>query len=295
MLILFMAPMMLFSAEAGSNGMAFLKIDVDGRAAAMGGAYTALASDAAAAYWNPAGLASASSRNLVLMHNVWLANISQEFASLQINSAQHYLALSANLMIIPGIEIRSEVPTEQPDGITNALNFYTGLSYACNFAGNWQAGITFKYLFERYYLAQANGWAIDLGVRRLQLLKNVDWGLTVQNLGQMAVLEEVNTPLPLMARSGLVYHLPFSFFQGGHVLTADVQYIKDEQIYVRAGSAWNIHQYLTLLGGLAWYNHALHFSTGMSLHFNTFHLDYAFIPFADNLGNSHRFSFGFSF
>lgn len=41
----------------GVTGLAFLKNGVDARAAILGQAMTSLADDAAACYWNPAGLA----------------------------------------------------------------------------------------------------------------------------------------------------------------------------------------------------------------------------------------------
>ena len=283
-----------FSAETSKKGLAFLKIDVDGRAAAMGGAYTALACGADAAFWNPAGLANAAQKNLVLMHNVWLDDITQEFASWQIMTGKHNLALSANLMIFPGIEVRGERPTEDPDGVTEAINFYSALSYARTFSG-WQAGVSVKYLFERYYLAQANGWAVDFGVQRMNVVKNLDWGLALANLGKMAVLQEVATPLPLILRSGLVYHLPFQFLQGGHLLSADVQYVKDEHLYLRAGSEWNMVQYLSLRGGLIYFKDGLRVSAGLGIKYSGFQLDYAFVPFMDDLGNSHRFSVGILF
>src|SRR5690348_11799385 len=44
--------------KAGSDGGLVLKMPVGARAAAMGGAFSGLADDITAIYWNPAGIAS---------------------------------------------------------------------------------------------------------------------------------------------------------------------------------------------------------------------------------------------
>jgi hypothetical protein len=260
----------------------------------MAGAYTAIASGAGAAYWNPAGLASASEKNVILMHQVWIDDITHEFGAVQFSTGGHSMAVSANLMIFPGIEIRDQA-TEDPDGISDAVNFCAAFSYARNLNKNWQAGISAKYIFEKYYLEQASGWAVDFGIRRLNLIDRLDWGLVLQNLGKMNALKDVETELPLIIRSGLVFYLPFTFLSGGHMLSADMQYVKDEQLYIRSGSQWNLTDYFNLRAGLNWYSERMHFSAGMGFLYKKFNIDYAFIPLIDHLENSHQFSIGFTF
>ena len=43
--------------QADTTGLSFLSFSPDARAEGMGGAFTAVADDAAALYWNPAGMA----------------------------------------------------------------------------------------------------------------------------------------------------------------------------------------------------------------------------------------------
>ena len=57
-LVLVLAGCLVTRVDAGEYAADFLRIGVGARPMAMGGAFTALANDATAFYWNPAGLAS---------------------------------------------------------------------------------------------------------------------------------------------------------------------------------------------------------------------------------------------
>ncbi len=283
------------AAASGNNGLAFLKIDVDGRSSAMGGAYTALASGASAAYWNPAGLAGTEKENVILTHHVLLSDLTQEYAAVKFNSGLHHFSLAVNVFTIPGIEIRGEEPSADPDGTVDAVNFYSALSYARSFGEKWQAGITVKYLFEKLYLSSAGGFAVDFGIKYNSLIKNLDWGLTLQNAGKMEQLKEQASPLPLLLRTGFAYRLPYSIFEQNPVLTSDFEYVKDGQTSLRVGGE------LPLMGGLALRTGArfgsgfFQWSAGIGLNYEAFYLDYAFAPNPYELGTSHQFTLGLYF
>jgi len=65
-------------AVIGKYAGEFMAIGVGGRALGLGGAYTALAGDATAGYWNPAGLASFEAGHglqIGAMHAEWFAGV----------------------------------------------------------------------------------------------------------------------------------------------------------------------------------------------------------------------------
>jgi len=61
--------------KVGTLGGQSLKIGVGARAAAMGDAYVAIADDATAVYWNPAGIARLSGQSVTVNHTAWPADI----------------------------------------------------------------------------------------------------------------------------------------------------------------------------------------------------------------------------
>ena len=68
-----------FSGGPGSTGDVELKIPVGPRAIAMGQAFVAVADDANAVYWNPAGLNQLGGTMLTAQYDSFISTISYEF------------------------------------------------------------------------------------------------------------------------------------------------------------------------------------------------------------------------
>src|SRR5580704_17462652 len=64
-----------FSSSAnGTTAAEFLQLGVGARALTMGQAYTAVADDATAVYWNPAGMTQIENRSATVMHTAYIAS-----------------------------------------------------------------------------------------------------------------------------------------------------------------------------------------------------------------------------
>jgi len=68
--------------RSGISTAQFLKIGVGGRASAMGDAFVAVANDASALYWNPAGLSQFTQNQVMFSHNKWVVDINHDFLGL---------------------------------------------------------------------------------------------------------------------------------------------------------------------------------------------------------------------
>ena len=66
-------------------------------------------------------------------------------------------------------------------------------------------GINLKYLFEKYYLEKASGWAMDIGVKKKNIMDGLDLGFSIQNIGHISKLKKESTPLPLIINTGIGY------------------------------------------------------------------------------------------
>jgi hypothetical protein len=279
----------VLAAEGGKAGMAYLKIGVDARAAAMGNAYTAIASDASAAYWNPAGLARADAHSILFMHNAWLLDINHEFAAAQLLYGKHNLALSVNMIAVPDIEIRMG-PSEYPDGTSTAANIYLAGAYARAITEKLFVGAQIKFLTEKYYMMQAQGFAFDMGIIYQNLLPDLTLGATVQNIGRMNKLREMATKLPVITRLGAAYAIPFQVLELKPVVALDVVHVYQDVTQVHLGSELPLGAHLDLRLGYVFGSESYHFTTGAGISMDRYRFDYAFVPYRYDLGNTHRIS-----
>src|SRR5277367_6256666 len=72
-------PSLSFSDSVSTTGDQFLQIPAGVRGPGMGGAFTAVADDTTAPYWNSAGLAQIQGGEIDLLHVSYLESIDYEF------------------------------------------------------------------------------------------------------------------------------------------------------------------------------------------------------------------------
>jgi len=284
-----------FASEGGQVGFTFLKTAVNARASAMGEAYTALAKDASATYWNPANLTQAESNSIVLSHNRWLLDITHNFAAVQLVRGDHNIAFSMNVISVPGIEVRDYTPSEEPIGKSSVYNLHFGTSYARKLSDKWSVGAQIKYYYEKMYLISAGGFGLDLGVLGKEIIKDMDWGLSIQNIGKMGKLLNTSTELPLLIRSGVGYSLPWKISENNIIAAADMVYILNDAFRFNIGAEAKLMNQFALRLGYVIGSDSYDFTAGFGLQLSRYQLSYAFVPYKYDLENSHRFSININF
>ena len=116
------------SGEPGTAGANFLHIGAGPRAIAMGEAQTAVANDAYAAYWNPAGLSQLHYPEAALMHNQMGQGITQQYMAYAHPLGPGH-ALAGSLTHLSAGTIESYDANGARRGSINASDLALGLSY----------------------------------------------------------------------------------------------------------------------------------------------------------------------
>lgn len=276
----------------GTTGAQFLKVGVGARGLAMGGAFSALADDASAPLWNPAGLAQAK-RSVTASYNSLFMDESQGYMGYAQPALGGTVAIGVDYLAVSNIETRA-ADTEAADSTITNGNMAVLASYARPEVMKGLAlGANVKFIRETlgsYFTYTAA--AVDLGALYNTPVDRLTAGFSVQNLGTKIGPDQ----LPVLIKTGAAYRaLPTL------TVAADGDwYPVDQRGYLDLGAELWLHPAFALRGGYKFgqaqdnLGGATGISCGAGIKFNAFTLDYAFVPFGD-LGNTQRVSMGYSF
>lgn len=151
--------------KVGTTAAQFLKVEVGARALAMGGSFGAIANDASALYWNPAGIAQIKHYEATFTHTRWIADITNGFAGFVMPlGGTNAIGISAKYQTMDEME---QTTLEQPHGTGltfSAQDFAFGITYARAMTNYVRFGISTKFIQQKLWNETAQGLAVDLGM-----------------------------------------------------------------------------------------------------------------------------------
>jgi len=171
-------------SKTGTTAAQFLKLGVGSRALALGGAFTAIADDASALYWNPAGIAKVKRTQILLDHYDWILDMDLDFIGIVIPvPSVGTIGIAMNYLHMGEMEVTT---THEPEGTNEKFNSssYVGqLSLARNLTDRFSLGISVKYIQENIYNSAAKGAALDLGTLYQTQIPGLVMGMSISNYG----------------------------------------------------------------------------------------------------------------
>ncbi len=178
-------------------GAIFLLISPGARAGGMGEAQVAVANDAYASFWNPAGLAFLKGSEMALMHVNWLPNLADDMYYEFFAYRKHfpYLGtLGGHLIYLNlGEQIRMGESPEDYLGTFTSYMMALSLSYSSMLTPKSSLGINAKVSYQHLTEFGAGGekgkgtstdFGFDIGYLRKEFLTpDLTIGLTITNIG----------------------------------------------------------------------------------------------------------------
>jgi hypothetical protein len=267
-------------SKVGTTGASFLKIGV-GRATAMGDAFVAIADDASAAYFNPAGLALVG-RSIQFNHVDWFADLNHDYLSAVLPVANFgTVALSVTALTMGDMEQTTvdnpNTPVREDEGtgqIFGASDLSFAVSYGRVITDKLSFGLTVKAVTQTIWDMSASAVGADIGLYYNTGFKSLRIGAVVQNYGtqlafagrqldytfpwpdsgpsQLPGSYRTNpAPLPTMFRFGVAYDIIEATEADASRLTAavDLMHPSDVNETVNLGLEYGIRDVFFLRGG----------------------------------------------
>jgi len=292
--------------RAGISTAQFLKIGVGGRATALGDAFVAIANDASALYWNPAGLVQFENNQVIFSHNQWLVDINHEFLGAVYHLGKnHALGLSLIALNMDDMPVTTEFSPFGTGEFFGFSDIALALTYSQKMTDKFSFGVTVRYIEETLDKLKMRGVMLDLGTYYWTGLGTTRFAVTVSHFGaEMAPDGTVNligngeksdwqsfSP-PTMFRLGFAFE-PYQSEE--HTITTSIQlnHPNDNSENFALGLEYIWKNILFLRGGYKFNTDEQNFSFGAGLNLPIsiaqFTLDYSFTNF-ERLGSAHRFS-----
>ncbi len=285
------------TVHADPPGFAFLEVPAGARASAMGGAYASIGEGVEAAFWNPAGLAAVHGIQISVSHDEFLDNLRHD----QVGVAGKLLGggVAATLRAM-----YSEPITERDD-LGNAIGTFGAhdLEFALAYGGVLRPGLRWggsaQAVRERIADFAATTWAVGGGATwdpaRWPRLRA---SLSVHNLGPVAAYtfdgeRGQPVPLPMAVQGGLSY----GWTAGGLNLRSalETRVTRGRAGIGMIGAELAHTSGAALRAGFRVNDQASNFSVGAGYATEGLHLDYAFVPYRLELGETHRVSLSAQF
>lgn len=294
------------AADSAGGAAAYLQMGVGARALGLGGAFTALADDATAIYWNPAGLSGLDGAQATGMHANLTIDRSFDFVgyAAPVNGKSAW-GFGYTRFAITGIpETRLRPGTTDPileddvfDGDGNLITPGTGdvrifsyfddvednftLGYSRKMLRGLQVGGNVKFLQQRLFDSTASGVGLDVGLLYTYSDK-LRLGLSVRDLFErLSYGTGYRTEtVPVTTTAGVSYMGPYDTR-----LTLDLAKTENVDARLRVGAEkWFQEKYAVRLG-----SNDGDFAAGASIKVSDWQFDFAYQT--QDLGDVQRLSF----
>ena len=292
-------PAAAINESAGTTGFNFLKIGVGARAAALGGAYTAIEGALEAPGWNPAGLLGVAQRSASVSFNNYLVDTQAGFLNLALPGPRRTWGLNLNYFTYG--DMRRTDANGQDLGSFAASDLALGLTMAQPLWNErLKLGVSIKAAYSSIDDYTSDAYMVDIGLLTAGPLRGMTIGASISNLGTVRTgyTDNFKDSLPVNLSLGIAHspaHTPLPM-----TILVDLNTPNDNDPYIAAGAEIRLANGLFIRPGYSTQQTGLQgddplgITAGAGLAMQGYHLDYAFTSYAD-LGDVHRFSLSGTF
>lgn len=214
-------------SQVGITAVPFLQIEPDSRSTGMGNTGVAIADNASAIFWNPAGLAFQNQNQVSLTHANWLPAFNADLFYDYLVGTYYIDGIGTIGGHLTFLNLGEQTRTDETGlelGRFNSFEISAGLSYGLKISETFALGTGIRYIYSSLADGSVSGQDISpgssVGVDVAALFKsnsfqigsreaNFNAGLNISNIGPGIQYTDnaQRDPLPTMFRAGWAYKM----------------------------------------------------------------------------------------
>ncbi|NBC02743.1 MAG: type IX secretion system outer membrane channel protein PorV [Bacteroidetes bacterium] len=222
---LMLLPILSLQAQVGITAVPFLQIEPDSRATGMGNTGVAVADNASAIFWNPAGLAFQNQNQISITHANWLPAFNADLFYDYLVGTYYVDGVGTIGGHITFLNLGEQIRTDETGlelGRFNSFEISAGLSYGFQISENFSLGTGLRYIYSSLADGSVSGQEISPGssvgidlaglyktnpfqVGNRQAAFNVGFNLSNIGPGIQYTDNSQKDPLPTVMRLGWAY------------------------------------------------------------------------------------------
>lgn len=247
-------------------------VDIGAKPISLGGAFTSLANNSDAIFYNPAGISQLMFRELSVFYSPAPFGLKE-------------LAYGTASYVEP-----TKFGSIGVAGKTYGFELYREVTATLNYANNYKGRIRYGANFNYYHLSiknygSASTFGIDVGMLA-NLTDYLKWGFAAFNLSR-AKIGQSREKLPQVYRAGFTFQMRKDL-----LLTAEIEKDTRYTTSFKSGIEYSLLDMIDLRAGVS--SAPTRFSAGVSFKYSLFEIEYAFYNHQD-LGLTHQGSIGINF
>ncbi|MCK5598675.1 PorV/PorQ family protein [bacterium] len=273
---------------SASTSLQFLKLGISARSCGMGEAFTAVANDASAIYWNPAGIIQSQKHQIIFNQAMLFSGVSYtNLGYSQRFGTDKAFGLAFSYLAAGTVE---ETTEEFKDGTGESLsvnNMRVSLAYSQSFSKRVFLGGSFKFMSETLGDISGSGMAFDFGL--LFIVNNhINLGMVLQNIGTGVSYPNLTEELPKNLKLGIAFRL---IKWKDNKLIGSIDLIKtiDEDLRYNVGFEYLLKNMIFLRAGYKGNLDEEGICAGLGVKLKMVQIDYSYSAMR-YINDAHRFS-----
>lgn len=218
----------------GTATAQFLRLGQGARPQGMGGAFSAVADDVSASYWNPAGLAFLQKQEVTFTHLQFIESIKSEYVAyaLPLKKIKSTLSAAFTYLNLGDFDKRDASGASLGSGSLSAMAASAG--YSIMLTPQFGAGVNAKYVQQDLDVETGSGVAFDAGLLFHLMPERLSLGAAISNVGGKIKTGTESEDLPTTIRGGLAFRpIPKKL-----LLAVDAEQPLDSDLKIRLGSEY---------------------------------------------------------